>query len=178
MKRYVTKAELLAIFQKKTFITLPPNLLQGLPLPGPATQLRPVDLIMRDVAAIPIARRAATRAAVVHHLQHGLVSYGALWFHGSSGLGKSTLAVLVARSQSVAWRIADLRDAPAAAVRSILVGIASIFRQTGARGLILDDKQLPVSLATPAFYGVQHGERYGSRAVSALLEILRTRAEL
>lgn len=139
VKRYVTKAELLGIFQNKTFITLPPNLLQGLPLPGPATQLTPVDLIVRDVAAIPIARRAATRAAAVHHLQHELVSHGALWFHGSSGLGKSTLTVLVARSQSVAWRIADLRDAPAAAVRSILVGIASSFRQTGARGLILDD---------------------------------------
>jgi hypothetical protein len=138
-KRYVTKAELLAIFQSKTFVTLPPNLLQGLPLPGPATQLTPVDLIVRDVAAIPIARRPATRAAVVHDLQHQLVSHGTLWFHGSSGLGKSTLATLVARSQRVAWRIADLRDMPAPAVRSILVGIASSFRQTGARGLILDD---------------------------------------
>jgi tetratricopeptide (TPR) repeat protein len=138
-KRSVTRADLLTIFQKKTFITLPPNLFQSLPLLGPATQLTPVDLIVRDVAAIPLARRAATRAAAVHHLQQELVSHGALWFHGSSGLGKSTLAVLVARSQSVAWRIADLRDAPAAAVRSILVGIASSFRQTGARGLILDD---------------------------------------
>jgi tetratricopeptide (TPR) repeat protein len=138
-KRYVTKADLLAVFQKKTFITLPPNLLQGLLLPGPATQLTPVDLIVRDVAGIPIARRAATRATAVHHLQRELVSHGALWFHGSSGLGKSTLAVLVARSQRVAWRIADLRDTPAPAVRSILVGIASSFRQIGARGLILDD---------------------------------------
>ena len=137
-KRYVTKADLLAIFEKKTFITLPPNLFQSLPLPGPATQLTPVDIV-RDVAAIPLARRAATRVAAVHHLRQELVSHGALWFHGSSGLGKSTLAALVARSQSVAWRIADLRDAPAAAVRSILVGIASSFRQTGARGLILDD---------------------------------------
>jgi DNA-binding transcriptional LysR family regulator len=39
-------------------------------------------------------------------------------------------------------------------------------------------KQLPVSLASRAFYGVQHAERYRSRAVSALLEILRTRAAL
>lgn len=67
------------------------------------------------------------------------MSRGTLWFYGSGGLGKSTLAVLVARSQSVAWRFADLRELPAPAVRSILVGIASNFRQTGARGLILDD---------------------------------------
>ena len=39
-------------------------------------------------------------------------------------------------------------------------------------------KHLPVSLAPRAFYGVQHAERYRSRAVSALLEILRTHARL
>jgi hypothetical protein len=52
---------------------------------------------------------------------------------------KSTLAVLLARSQGVAWRFADLREFPAPVIRAILVGIASSFRQTGARGLILDD---------------------------------------
>ena len=39
-------------------------------------------------------------------------------------------------------------------------------------------KRLPVSLAPRAFYAVQHADRYRSRAVSALLEILRTRAAL
>jgi DNA-binding transcriptional LysR family regulator len=39
-------------------------------------------------------------------------------------------------------------------------------------------KRLPVSLAPRAFYAVQHADRYRSRAVSALLEILRTHADL
>jgi DNA-binding transcriptional LysR family regulator len=39
-------------------------------------------------------------------------------------------------------------------------------------------KCLPVSLAPRAFYAVQHADRYRSRAVSALLEILRTHAAL
>jgi DNA-binding transcriptional LysR family regulator len=39
-------------------------------------------------------------------------------------------------------------------------------------------KRLPVSLAPRAFYAVQHADRYRSRAASALLEILRTRAAL
>jgi len=39
-------------------------------------------------------------------------------------------------------------------------------------------KRLPVSLAPRAFYVVQHADRYRSRAVSALLEILRTHAAL
>jgi DNA-binding transcriptional LysR family regulator len=37
-------------------------------------------------------------------------------------------------------------------------------------------KCLPVSLAPRAFYAVQHADRYRSRAVSALMEILRTQA--
>jgi DNA-binding transcriptional LysR family regulator len=35
-------------------------------------------------------------------------------------------------------------------------------------------KRLPVSIAPRAFYAVQHGDRYRSRAVSALLDILRS----
>jgi len=37
-------------------------------------------------------------------------------------------------------------------------------------------KCLPVFLESRAFYAIQHGDRYRSRAVSALLEILRTHA--
>ena len=37
-------------------------------------------------------------------------------------------------------------------------------------------KRLPVVIAPRAFYAVQHGDRYRSRAVSALLEILRAHA--
>lgn len=39
-------------------------------------------------------------------------------------------------------------------------------------------KRLPVLIAPRAFYAVQHGDRYRSRAVSALLEILRAHAAL
>jgi tetratricopeptide (TPR) repeat protein len=138
-RRYVTKAGLLEIFQKKTFITLPPNMLEGLPILASGAQLTPVDAIARDVARIPLPRRAALRARVVEGLQTHLVSSGVLWFHGSSGLGKSILAVLLARSQNVEWRVADLRELSGPAIHSVLVGIASAFRQTGARGIVLDD---------------------------------------
>jgi hypothetical protein len=39
-------------------------------------------------------------------------------------------------------------------------------------------KHLPVRLAPRAFYAVQHAHRYRSRAVSALLEILRMHVAL
>ena len=138
-RRYLTKADLLEVFQSKTFIILPPNMLQGLPLGATGSPLTPVEAIARDAAHIPLPRRAASRIGEVERLQAKLVSGGTLWFHGSSGLGKSTLAMLLARSQGVAWRFANLREFPAPVTRSIMVGIASSFRQTGARGLILDD---------------------------------------
>jgi hypothetical protein len=138
-RRYVTKAGLLEIFQKKTFITLPPNMLEGLPIPASDAQLTPVDAIARDMARIPLPRRAALRARVVEGLRTHLVSSGVLWFRGSSGLGKSVLAVLLARSQNVEWRVADLRELSGPAIHSVLVGIASSFRQTAGRGIVLDD---------------------------------------
>ncbi len=138
-KRYVTKADLIEIFEKNTLVTVPPNLFQGLASPGMATPLTPVEQIVRDVAEVPVARRAASRAVEVKQLQLAPVLQGSVWFHGSSGLGKTTLALLLARSQQVSWRIVDLREMPASAVRSILTGIASTFRQTKAHGLILDD---------------------------------------
>ena len=138
-QRYVTKAKLLEIFQKKTFITLPPNMLEGLPIGGPGAPLTPVEAIVRDIARIPLPKRATLRTKEVARLQTHLVSSGLLWFHGSSGLGKSILTVLLARSQKVEWRVADLRELSASAIHSILFGIANTFRQTGAGGIVLDD---------------------------------------
>lgn len=137
--RYVTKTELLDVFLKKMPILSAPDILSGLPLTAAGTPLTHVEVIARDVADIPLPRRATLRTKEVKQLQAHLVSSGILWFHGSSGLGKSTLALLLARSQGVAWRFADLRELSTSAIRSILIGIASSFRRTGARGLILDD---------------------------------------
>ena len=39
-------------------------------------------------------------------------------------------------------------------------------------------KRLPVSIAPRAFYAIQHGDHYRSRAVTALLEILRADAAM
>jgi DNA-binding transcriptional LysR family regulator len=54
--------------------------------------------------------------------------------------------------------------------------LAAVLAGAGSRAGAL--KRLPVSLAPRAFYGIQHADRYRSRAVSAFLEILRTHAAL
>jgi hypothetical protein len=137
-KRYVTKAELIRIFHAKTLVTVPPALLQGMAIPN-APPVGPAQAAARDVTAIPLSRRVTARQPLVDRLQSELLSSGILWFHGSSGLGKSTLAVLVARAQRGGWRFVDLRDVTPAAARSVLIGIAGSFRQSGVRGMILDD---------------------------------------
>ena len=137
--RFVTAADLLTVFQKKTFVSVPPGVLEGLTLPSTGTQITDVQTSVRDIALIPMPPRTAQRGVVVDWLQKVLVSRGLLWLHGSSGLGKTTLALLIARSQSVSWRFADLRDMPLPALRSVLAGIAERFRQSRVRGLILDD---------------------------------------
>jgi len=137
--RYVTAADLLETFQSKTFVTVPLGLLEGLTIPEAASPLTEIGTTTRDLAQIPLPSRTAQRAEVVEQLGTILVSTGRLWLHGSSGVGKTTLALLLAESQSVSWRFADLRDLASPALRSVLHGIASSFRQSGARGLILDD---------------------------------------
>jgi len=138
-KRYVTKAHLIKIFHAKTLVTLPPALLQAMTTGGTATAVAPIEAAVREIGDIPLSRRAAMRQPLVDQLRSDLVSRGTLWFHGSSGLGKSTLAMLVARAQKAAWHFVDLRDVTPAAARSILSGIAGSFRRSGLRGLIVDD---------------------------------------
>ena len=64
---------------------------------------------------------------------------------------------------------------------AVLAGAGATILST----LVCDDamqagtlKRLPVSIAPRAFYAAQHGDHYRSRAVSALLEILRAHAAL
>jgi hypothetical protein len=138
-QRYVTAAELLETFQSKTFVSVPPGLLEGLTIPLASSPLTEIGTTTRDLAQSPLPPRVVPRTEEVDRLQTILVSRGKLWLHGSSGLGKTTLALLLARSQRVSWRFADLRDVPPSTVRSVLFGIATSFRQSGARGVILDD---------------------------------------
>ena len=138
-QRYVTLADLLTTFQRKTFVTLPPGLLEGLAFDKGAPPQIETGSTTRDIAEINLTSRSALRSAEVNRLHATLVLQGRLWLHGSSGLGKTTLAVLLARSQAVPWRFADLRDLSEPALRSVLFSIAINFRESGARGLVLDD---------------------------------------
>ena len=171
--RYVTASDLLTIFQSKTYVTVPPGILEGLTIPQASSAFSEVQAATRDLVLVSLPPRVAPRTNEIHRLQSILVLEGTLWLHGSSGLGKSTLAVLLARSQSIAWRFADLRDMPEPALRSILSGLAASFHETGARGIILDD--IPAEPSNALLFAIGQVAR-AVAAADAFLLITSTKA--
>ena len=91
---------------------------------------------------------ATLRQSLIEDLHPALVGNGTLWLHGSSGLGKTTLALLLVRRQNAAWTFADLRDREPRALRLVLARLSTTFGASGARGLILDDLPADADNAT------------------------------
>ena len=138
--RFVTAADLLTIFQKNTYVLIPPSAFERIGLPQQGTsELAGDDLATRDAASIPLPPRPAMRPELIDDLHGSLVVNGTLWLHGSSGLGKTTLALLLARRQNVVWMFSDLRDLEPRPLRLALARLSATFAASGARGLILDD---------------------------------------
>jgi hypothetical protein len=138
--RYVTAADLLIVFQKNTYRLFPPSVLLGIaPAPAETGDLADMAMATSDAASIPLPPRAAPRSDLIDDLHGTLVANGVLWLHGSSGLGKTTLALLLARRQNTTWMFADLRDLRPRALRLVLVRLSTTFGASGARGLVLDD---------------------------------------
>jgi len=138
--RYVTAADLLTVFQKNTYRLVPPSALHGIaPAPAGADDLSETALATNDAISIPLPPRVALRPELVKDLHDTLLENGALWLHGSSGLGKTILALLLARRVNAAWTFADLRDLESRALRLVLARLSVTFGASGARGLILDD---------------------------------------
>jgi ABC-type dipeptide/oligopeptide/nickel transport system ATPase subunit len=60
-----------------------------------ADGLNDTALATCDAASMPLPPRAAFRPDLIEDLHRTLVATGALWLHGSSGLGKTTVALLL-----------------------------------------------------------------------------------
>jgi hypothetical protein len=137
-ERYLTAAEFQSTFEKHTYRLVPPSILEAPRAESAlAAQSLEVWLPAPRAASVPLPPRASHRTSIIDSLHTVLVARGKLWLHGSSGLGKTTLALLLARRQSVAWGFAALRNLEGSDLTAALMRLNEYL--STERGLILDD---------------------------------------
>lgn len=100
-----------------------------------------------DLAPDPLPQRLSPRSEVVDRLAEITLSGGVPWVHGSSGLGKSRLATLLASRSDGPWHIVRLRGLPPADIRQALRSAVAALDRPGLAGIVLDD--LPIPLVEP-----------------------------
>jgi hypothetical protein len=138
-ERYLTAADFKVTFEKNTHCLVPPSILKAQLVQSAGKDPSLASRSLTPAAAsMPLPPRASLRTSVVGSLHSTLVAHGVLWLHGSSGLGKTTLALLLARQQQrVEWFFSDLRDLKSSELRVRLAGLSLEWGTSG--GLILDD---------------------------------------
>lgn len=94
-----------------------------------------------------LPERSSLRTGMVDRLQAIIQSGAVPWIHGSSGLGKSRLAALLATRWSGLWHIVRLRGLSPAEVRQTLRHAVAALDRPGLAGVVLDD--LPIPLVEP-----------------------------
>jgi hypothetical protein len=100
-----------------------------------------------EFALDPLPQRLSPRSETVDRLA-GISRSGAVpWIHGSSGLGKSRLATLLAARSGGLWHVVRLRGLPSAEIRQTLRRAVGALDRSGLAGVVLDD--LPIPLVEP-----------------------------
>jgi len=152
--RILSRAELLRIFEKSAAISVSATTARKFIEAGLRSQLQfSPDLvsgtgIIVKAAQVPLPRRVIDRKALVSELISGMGRSGSLWLHGSSGVGKTVLAQLVARRSEREWLMVQLRDCSAADLEFRLCRTLQGLQLGSIGGVILDD--LPTEYAHSA----------------------------
>lgn len=145
-KRKLTRADLLRLFHESTAISLPASVarqalsqaMAGQTGGQPGVLIADTSLLIR-AAGIPLPPNAIDRSEVVSRVMSMTGRHGALWLHGSSGLGKTVLVQLVARASSRNWYVVQLRSCSAPEVEYRLRAAAAVVNSRDFGGVILDD---------------------------------------
>lgn len=141
--RVLDSVELDGVIEARTHTPVPnPVLRQLLAAPVSSAGVQSPDRIF-DAGDRPLPLPVAERTALVDDLKAKLTEHGWLVLQGGTGLGKSTLARLLARRLGGKWPLIDLRGAEADKARLRLEQCLAQIR-SGTAGIILDD--LPVQL--------------------------------
>ncbi len=147
-ERKLTRADLLRSFDKATSIQIPLSQYKAEIPQAIIDILRPHTQNLLNHAGsssiIPLSEvmlpsGIARREEFVGKQLKNLASHGILWLHGSSGLGKTTLAHMISQSTQREWYIVELRNCSPQEARSRLYFAQRVFLNKNIGGLILDD---------------------------------------
>lgn len=143
--RQLSRADFLRIFEEATSISLPISQVRELMKMLAADQgssagtISAAELVL-DATLIPLPPRTLERHDLVDKLILAMVQSGTMWFHGSSGTGKTVLAQFIARKSKYDWLLVQLRDcASASALDSHLCIALQALQSSRIGGIILDD---------------------------------------
>lgn len=135
--RRLTRADLLVKLEAAITVRLPAQTAMT------ALAARPsgVDLVATGAwGPLNLGPRDAPRDSAVAGLKNAVSRTGRLWLHGSTGLGKTTLANLLARNVGGDWRVLALRGASAAtASERVIAARNALVAFPGIAGVIVDD---------------------------------------
>ncbi len=142
--RQVNRVDLLRHFSDAVSVSMPIQAVQQMAMAGTLfgapTAFLPGTATISTVENFSISPRIAERNNAVSELSNICAQSGFLWLHGSSGLGKTTLAIQIARrSTAEDWIMVDLRDCDPTDVKIRLYLAARQLIDRNLRGVILDD---------------------------------------
>lgn len=151
--RKVTRADLFRTFDKATLVSVPRAVAEegamlSRGLGASSSSIIASTVGVRNAGRIPLPPRVASRTQLVADMSNRAARRGILWLHGSSGLGKSTLALLMARMNRDQWLFVDLRDCSAQDTQKRLLTAAQIIGTSNVRGIIVDDYAAEASGST------------------------------
>jgi hypothetical protein len=155
--RYLTRADLLRLFNERTRVSLPAAVADAL-LAAIPQHLVPAGPRPRAIGgksrAIgrrpPLPARYYARQAVLADITARLSSYPVLILQGGTGVGKSIAAVGHAMASTPFWGWVNLRGVSGAALTDLLEHVVAELRaEDGLTHIVLDDIELPGGRSSP-----------------------------
>ena len=142
--RRLTSAAFRRCFEMNTMMSVPTSLMRSLmtgmgSLPGISSQVAIGWVPTEWLSDLSQPSRVLQRSAITSDLWARLGRSNALWLHGSSGVGKSTLAQLITRRSSGRWLRVDFRDLDGKGISNRLRSLVVDPNFTLAAGVVLED---------------------------------------
>ena len=142
--RRLTSAAFRRCFEMNTMMSVPTSLMRSLmtgmgSLPGISSQVAIGWVPTEWLSDLSLPSRVLQRSAITSDLWARLGRSNALWLHGSSGVGKSTLAQLITRRSSGRWLRVDFRDLDGKGISNRLRSLVVDPNFTLAAGVVLED---------------------------------------